>query len=260
MKRTVAPVLAVLVVLTLGSPQPGFSQAGDDIKALMKEVEALKEGQAAIQRELQELKTLLQGVRQSAARSAEPQNVVLSVDGAPALGNGDAKVTLIEFSDYQCPFCGRHVSQTLPRLMTEYVKTGKVKYVLRDFPLQAIHPLAFKAAEAARCAGDQGKYWEMHDRLFANQQALGPEDLPRHAEAVGLDMARFRECLEKEVHAAKIRQDLSDGEKTGVRGTPAFFLGLTDPNGSHVKALRSVTGAQPYATFKAAIDSLLASQ
>ena len=135
-----------------------------------------------------------------------------------------------------------------------------MKYVLRDFPLQAIHPLAFKAAEAAHCAGDQGKYWEMHDRLFANQQALGPEDLPRHAEAVGLDMIRFQECVEKETHAAKIRQDLSDGEKAGVRGTPAFFLGLTDPNGSQVKALRSVTGAQPYPAFKAVIDSLLASQ
>jgi protein-disulfide isomerase len=108
--------------------------------------------------------------------------VVLSVDGAPSMGNGDAKVTLIEFSDYQCSFCGRHFSQTLPRLMTEYVKTGKVKYVLRDFPLEPIHPLAFKAAEAARCASDQGKYWEMHDRLFSNQQALGPKDLPRHAE------------------------------------------------------------------------------
>ena len=194
MKRTVVSVLAALVVLTIGSPQPAFPQGGDDIKALMKEVEALKEGQTAIQKDLQELKTLLQGVRQPAARPAEPQNVVLSVDGAPSLGNGDAKVTLIEFSDYQCPFCGRHFSQTLPRLMTEYVKTGKVKYVLRDFPLEPIHPLAFKAAEAARCAGDQGKYWEMHGRLFSNQQALGPKDLPRHAEAVGLDVTRFQEC------------------------------------------------------------------
>ena len=260
MKRTVVSMLAALVILTIGSPQPAFPQGGDDIKALMKEVEALKEGQTAIQRELQDLKTLLQGLRQPAARLAEPHNVVLSVDGAPSMGNGDAKITLIEFSDYQCPFCGRHVSQTLPRLITEYVKTGKVKYVLRDFPLGPIHPLAFKAAEAARCAGDQGKYWEMHDRLFSNQQALGPQDLPRHAEAVGLDVTRFQECLEKETHAAKIRQDLSDGEKAGVRGTPAFFLGLTDPNGSQVKALRSVTGAQSYAAFKTAIDSLLGSQ
>jgi predicted DsbA family dithiol-disulfide isomerase len=91
-------------------------------------------------------------------------------------------------------------------------------------------------------------------------QALGPKDLPRHAEAAGLDVTRFQECLEKETHAAKIRQDLSDGEKAGVRGTPAFFLGLTESNGSQVKAVRSVTGAQSYAAFKTAIDSLLGSQ
>jgi protein-disulfide isomerase len=259
-KLSILSVLPVLATLIIGFPQPGFPQGGDDIKALIKEVEALREGQSAIQKELQELKTLLQGARQAAARPPEPQNVVLSIDGAPSVGNGDAKVTLIEFSDYQCPFCGRHFSQTLPRLMTEYVKTGKVKYVLRDFPLESIHPQAFKAAEAARCAGDQGKYWEMHDQLFGNQQALGPQDLPRHAEAVGVDVTRFQQCLEKETHAAKIRQDLNDGEKAGVRGTPMFFLGLTDPNGSQVRALRAVNGAQSYPAFKAAIDSLLTSQ
>lgn len=253
-------VLLVMAALVSGSPQPGFSQAGDDNKALRKEVEALREGQSAIQKELQELKTLLQGARLTAPRPAEPQNVLLSLEGAPSVGNPNAKVTLVEFSDYQCPFCGRHFSQTLPQLMTEYVKAGKVRYVFRDFPLESIHPQAFKAAEAARCAGDQGKYWEMHDWLFANQGALGLPDLLRHAKALALGAAKFQQCVESGTYGASVRSDQADGQKAGVSGTPTFFLGLSEPNGSQVKALRKVVGAQPYSEFKAAIDSLLGQQ
>ena len=140
------------------------------------------------------------------------------------------------------------------------MNTGKIKFITRDFPLESIHPQAFKAAEAARCAGDQGKYWEMHDRLFANQGALGLPDLPRHAEALALDVAKFHQCVESGTYGASVRSDQADGQRAGVSGTPTFFLGLTEPNGSQVKALRTLVGAQPYSAFKAAIDSLLASQ
>lgn len=132
--------------------------------------------------------------------------------------------------------------------------------MIRDFPLESIHPQAFKAAEATHCANEQGKYWEMHDRLFANQKALGVKDLPQHAQALGLDEAKFQQCLDSGKYAARIRKDLTEGQKLGVTGTPGFFLGVTDPNGNEIKAVRQIKGAQPWAAFQGAIDSLLAEQ
>ena len=147
----------------------------------------------------------------------------------------------------------------MPKIEADFIKTGKVKYVSRDLPLESIHPFAFKAAEATHCAGDKGKYWEMHDLLFANQRELAPKDLSKHAEALGLDVAAFDKCLESGKHAGRIRKDMAESEKVGARGTPIFFLGLTEPNSSQVKAVRVIRGAHPYAAFKEAIDSLLAS-
>lgn len=149
---------------------------------------------------------------------------------------------------------------TLPQIERDYVKTGKVKYVFRDFPIESIHKQAFKAHEAANCAREQGKYWEMHERLFANQRALGVKDLTRYAGALGLDVPTFERCLSSGKHAAEIRKDIADGAKAGVRGTPTFLLGLTEPDDSKVKAVRIIRGAQPYTRFKQAIDQLLGSQ
>jgi len=127
-----------------------------------------------------------------------------------------------------------------------------------DFPLESIHKFAFKAAEAARCAGEQGKFWEMHDRLFANQTSLEPAK--PHAEAIGLDVAKFEGCLSAGKYAEAIRKDAAEGAKAGVTGTPLFFLAYTDPTSSKVKTVARLSGAQPYAAFKAQIDQLLAEQ
>jgi len=132
--------------------------------------------------------------------------------------------------------------------------------VIRDFPLESIHPQAFKAAEASHCANEQDKYWEMHDRLFANQKTLGVKDLPQHTEALGMDVTKFQQCLESGKYAARIRKDLAEGQRARVIGTPGFFLGVTDPTGTDLIAPRLISGAQPYAAFQAAIDSLLAEQ
>jgi protein-disulfide isomerase len=128
--------------------------------------------------------------------------------------------------------------------------------VLRDLPLEAIHPLAMKAAEATHCAGDQSKYWEMHDRLFANQREIGRPDLSKHAEAIGLDVAAFDQCVDTGKSTARIRKDIAEAQKLQATGTPTFFVGLTDSNGKQVKGTR-VVGAQPYQTFKDAIERLL---
>ena len=163
----------------------------------------------------------------------------------------------MEYTDFQCPFCGKYVHETFPQIEEEYIKTGKVKYVRKDFPLESIHPHAFKAAEATRCAQEQGKGWEMHARLFNNQQQLATANLPQHAQEVGLDTTAFQQCLDSGKYAALIRKDMSEAQGAGVTGTPSFFLGRSDPNGK-VKATRSLAGAQAYSAFKAAIDELLA--
>jgi len=130
--------------------------------------------------------------------------------------------------------------------------------VYLDLPLERIHKFAFKAAEASHCAGGQGKYWEMHDELFANQRALNPELLPTYAEKIGLDVLAFNKCLESDEYASEIRKDMAVASKAGFTGTPSFGLGFTDPNDpKQVKIVRSIRGAQAFKAFKASIDSLL---
>jgi protein-disulfide isomerase len=162
----------------------------------------------------------------------------------PATGPASAPVTLIEFSDFQCPFCQR-VEPTLKELRTKY--GDKLRIVWKDFPLTQIHPQAFKAGEAGHCAGDQGKYWEFHDRLFANQQALMPADLKKHAADLGLDAASFGTCLDSSKYGERVRDGVALGDRLGVNSTPTIFI-----NG------RRFSGAQPLDVFVAAIDEELA--
>jgi protein-disulfide isomerase len=261
MKRILLFV-AVMIGWSLFYSDSGFSQSSSDLNELKREIEALKAGQTAIQKDLQTLIEMLKP-RQAPPVAAGPtaeNPTIVSIEGGASKGNKDAKVTLVEFTDYQCPFCSRHFRDTMPQIDNDYVKTGKIRYVLREFPLEAIHPLAFKAAEAANCSGEQGKYWEMHDRLFTNQNSLAAEQLPGHAEAVGLNGQKFKTCLDSGKYAAKLRKDLADAQKAGVNGTPTFFIGLSDSKGSEIKAVRKIVGAQNYAAFKDAIDTLLASQ
>ena len=145
----------------------------------------------------------------------------------------------------------------MPKLEDEYIKSGKLRYAVRDFPLESIHRNAFKAAEATHCAAEQGKYWELHERFFANQAKLNRPDLTAHAQAVGLDAAAFDRCVDSGKYAAKVRTDLAEAQRAGAAGTPTFFIGLTDQNSAQFKSVRVLRGAQPFDSFKEAIDSLL---
>jgi len=185
------------------------------------------------------------------AADALPKDPI-AIASEPFKGNGTAKVALIEFSDYQCPFCSRYNRDTLPQIVTDYIDTGKIKYVFRDLPL-SFHKMAFKAAEAAHCAGAQAKFWEMHDLLFQNQTALAPDQLAAHGKTLGLNETAFQECLE---FAADINKDIADAGAAGITGTPAFLLGVIQPDG-RVKVVKKLSGAKPFAEFKAAIDSAL---
>jgi protein-disulfide isomerase len=251
--RLLPLALAAVFLMAIGA-SPVLAQPASEIEALKREVEELKRGQQKILEELDELQALIQQ-RRGPAPIAE---VDLSTEGAAALGRADAKVTLIEFSDYQCPFCARFMRATLPRLIKEYVETGKVRYVFRDFPIQSIHRAAMGAATAARCAGEQGKYWEVHDELFAAQKQLARKDWAALTEAVTLDREAFAACLESDRYKGAIGKDLLAGRRAGVRGTPTFFLGLTKPGETTIRATQRLVGAKPYAQFKDAIERLLA--
>lgn len=242
---------AVMTILFAAHGRPALAQSSEELKAIRKQIQELQAGQKAMQQRIDKLET-------SVAEHGPAEGMVLSVQGAPFLGDKDAKVTAIEFFDFQCGFCGRHAAKTFPLLMNEYIKTGKLKYVVRDFPLDS-HPQAPKAAEAARCAGEQGKYWPMYDRLFENPKLLAEKDLSAHAQAIRLDTAKFGKCLGSGQYASLVSKDQHVGELAGVDGTPSFFLGLTEKGGATIKATRTLRGAQPYPYFKDAIDSLLAS-
>ncbi|HEU4370994.1 MAG TPA: DsbA family protein [Methylomirabilota bacterium] len=254
MNRVVGTAIAVaLLVLTAAPPAPAqapvVTTLAADLARLKKEVEG-------VQRELREIKRLLN--ERLDGRGAEARSVVVGVGDGPFKGVPDARVTLVEFTDYQCPFCARHHRTTVPRLMEAYVNTGKLKYVVRDFPLASIHPAAVKAAEAPHCAADGGKYWQMHERLFANPRAVSPDDLVQHARALGLDPRAFAECLETGKYTARVSQAQAAGERAGVRGTPVFFLGLTEPGSGTITSLATIRGAQPFARFEEAIEKVLA--
>lgn len=258
MKYKKLPAIVVgTLLLTLGCASSTFaqkqSQADEELKALKTEIESVKAGQVAIQKQLQEITALLK----SRPVAGAPRDIVLDIAGVPVKGEQNAKVVLIEFSDFQCPFCSRFVRDTIPQVQTDYIATGKIKYVFADFPLESIHKNAFKAAEAASCAGEQGQFWEMHDRLFANQTALKPEDLPAHAAALGLDKAKFQQCLDSQQQAPAIRKIMAQAGNAGVTSTPTLMVGVLQPNTSKVKILRVLKGAQPFAALKDAIDTAL---
>jgi protein-disulfide isomerase len=246
-----------LVALLLFVPHVGLAQpSSDEFNKLRQEVESLKAGQKAISNDVQEIKKLLssRGNERSPIRDID---TTIHLSDAFSRGDTHAQLTLIEFTDYQCPFCAKHVRETLPKLEKEYIETGKLRYVTRDFPLENIHKIARKAAEAFWCASEQGKGEEMHDRLFANQQQLQSEALGGHAQTIGLDVLTFQACLDSGKYTAKIDASLKEGQNAGVTGTPAFFLGYTQADGAEVKAVKFLSGALPFTTFKDNIDKLI---
>lgn len=180
----------------------------------------------------------------------EPVDV--SIDDDAVLGKSDAPVTIIEFSDFQCPFCRSFWKNAFAEIVKEYIDTGKAKLVFRDYPL-SFHPMGVPSAKAAECAKEQGKFWEMHDVIFEEQEKLGEgtvqytvNDLKKWAAKVGVNTTQFNDCVDSEKYKAEIEKDAADGVAAGVTGTPAIFI-----NG------RLIAGAQPFSVFKTIIDEEL---
>ena len=195
---------------------------------------------------------------QIAPSPGAPEMKALLEGAAATVGNQNAEIIIVEYSDYQCPFCRTWFSSSKGQLQSEYIDKGNVLFVYKDFPL-SFHPMAQPYAEAARCAGDQGKYWEMHDKIFEEQNKYGQgtisnltkDDIKAWATELGLNAAEFNSCFDSGKYSSAVQANFSEGSQLGVSGTPSFFIGTSNGTG------QKIVGAQPYSVFKQAIDALL---
>jgi protein-disulfide isomerase len=241
-------IVALVALFSLSPP------VGQDVAALKREIEQLKQQQAEMKKDLDAIKSFLQQI----LRAPEDNRLVdatVAIAGEPTRGSSSAKITLVEVSDYHCPFCRRHTQQTQPQIDSDYVNTGKVQYVFIDYPIAQLHPDAFKSHEAANCATDQGKYWEMHNKLFA-APTKDPSQLVAHAQELGMDGAKLRACLDSGKYAKPVRESVSRMEQLGIDSTPTFLIGLTPAPGQPMKIVKVVKGAMPFAEFKKVFDTV----
>lgn len=179
--------------------------------------------------------------------SGGPLPSAIKLEGANILGKADAPITIVEYSDFQCPFCSRAYSDAVTGIKNNYVESGKVKIVYKHFPL-SFHPEAEPAALASECAAEQGKFWEFHDKIFENQAEISTASYKKWATELGLDAAKFNTCVDSKKYLSKVRADFVEGQQVGIQGTPGFFV-----------EGELVSGAQPYTVFQQKIDALLAS-
>jgi protein-disulfide isomerase len=185
-------------------------------------------------------------------------SAMLDVAGAPARGSETAVLTVVEFSDYECPFCIKYTREVLPELDAAYIATGKVRYVFRDFPIDQLHPEAIRAHEAARCADEQGRFWDLHYRLFTAPGTHTDEDLAARATEAGVNLPEWRACLASGRTRSTIEASIAVAEGLGASGTPTFFIGLRDPATDRVRVIRGIAGAQPFEVFQQTLDAILA--
>lgn len=196
----------------------------------------------------------------AAAGAAGPQaaenslNVLLERKGH-VLGSAQAKVALIEFSDFQCPFCERFAVGTLPQLKREFIDRGVVQFIYRHNPLEGIHDLARKASVASYCADQQNYFWQMHDSIFTHQEAMTDSSFAEYAKAIGLDVSAFNKCLGTDA-ASGVNEDQAEAARLGLQSTPTFLIGRIESDGG-IRVTRRIDGAASYETFRSAIKSLL---
>ncbi len=242
-------VAAIAIATFLGGYAVGTLDGGsnslsaDEIKDIISEIEANAPAPQPAQ---------------APPRPTAPQTFQVLLEDDPFKGNPNAPVTVVEFSDFQCPFCSRFFTQTLPALQENYIDTGKIKLVYKDLPLDNLHPNARPVHIAAECADEQGMFWEYHDVLFEKQsewQRLSSSDLQttliQYADDFGLQTASFEACLSSPEMADEVNADFLQAAQYGATGTPTFFIG-NEKNG-----FIKLVGAQPYAAFQAAIDAQL---
>jgi protein-disulfide isomerase len=205
--------------------------------------------------ELRAIHQLLEKSAPAAAQAGAPadEQVSMTLGDSPVLGSAGAPLTLVEFTDYQCPFCRSFHTTVFADIKKNFVDTGKLRFISRDLPLP-MHEHANQAAAAARCAGDEQKFWTMRQVLIVNSRRLQHAELLAYARSLLLDMAAFTRCLDQNKYDAAVQRDAADAARIGITGTPSFVLGPTVTDGPFVGTM--ILGAQPYAVFEAKIRAL----
>ena len=246
-KQTSAVALAPIVLMLACTQPAAQSQA---------EVEKLKQQVEAMQKDLDEIKRFLKEATGGRFGAPSIENSPVDLSGAPAKGSATAPLTLVEISDYHCPFCRRHVQQTQPRIYSEYVDTGKLRHVFIHYPIDQLHPDAYKSHEAASCAADQGKFWELHATLF-EAQARTEDQIYAAAQQAGVNVDALKTCMTSGRYKDAVRRSVAKMQELGVGGTPFFLIGRTPKGSEPFRAVTTISGAHPFENFKKAIDAAL---
>lgn len=227
-----------LLVIPMGARSKGITrQQADDILNELRQIRQLLEKQVAA------------GPQQPGEQVVKAK---ISIEGAYALGSKDAPLTMVEFTDFQCPFCQRFHVGTFAELKRDYIDSGKLRFVSRDLPLD-FHPNAMQAAEAGRCAGEQGQFWAMRDRMNANPDRLDLASLLIWAQQLKLNVIGFRACVQSQKYKNAIQSDIQMAQRIGANGTPSFVVGKSTPEGVDGEL---VVGAMPYQLFDEKLKSL----
>ena len=246
-------VLLVSIVALAACTRP--SAQSQDVEALRKEIEELKASQEAMKKDLSEIREFLRLVTGGKFGAPPIEGQTVDLTGAPARGQASAPITLVEVSDYHCPYCRRHFQQTQPQINSTFIDQGKVLHVFVHYPIDQLHPEAFRSHEAASCAADQGKFWELHAKLF-EAPARSVDQIVELAGAAGLDANALRSCMESGKYSTAVRESVKRMQQLGVDSTPMFLIGMTPNDGEPMKILKVVRGAHPFDQFKAAIEGM----
>lgn len=241
--RAHGPILAITLLALVATTTSALSlfyvhRMHDDIADLKRMVEKGSEFSVA--------------ARTQPPPSAQAVHFQINFKDRPTLGDEKAALTIVEFTDYECPFCNRFHTTTFSELKKRYIETGKARYVVYDLPMR-FHKHAVKAAQASRCALEQGKYWEMRSVLFANAKALDPDRVVTYAKQAGLDLTRFRTCFGSDRYLSEIRNDMAAADAVGVTGTPSFLIGTL--TGNDIVG-RKIVGALPLPVFEKQIANV----
>ena len=259
--RQLVLVSAIIAAFVLPATSRGQSMQ-EQLDELRRQVEELRAGQ----QQMTDLLTQIQSVLGGGARRAAPaarRGVPRAPQGSSdfdltdvsVMGSDEAPVTIIEFSDFECPYCARHFETVLPLIKKELVDTGKARYAFVNMPLP-IHENAFFYSEAALCSGEQGKFWEMHDLLFQEQKTLSQDLLAGLGQRLGLDESAYRDCLVGRVFQKKVSDQFDLGYAAGLEATPTFYVGRTNPESKTVRGERYLRGVRSFEEFRRIVEQL----
>ncbi|MFY8275180.1 DsbA family protein [Pseudoalteromonas sp. SSDWG2] len=246
-------LLSCLLLIT-SCNQQNNDELEQEIKELRADIAQLNAQLNLVASQVEDIHVIAKASQQPQTKTLPNQANINDKNAFPELGEDTATVAIIEFSDFQCPYCKRFMDTTFPKLSSNYIETGKVRYISRDFPL-GFHTKAKGAAVAANCAHKQGKYWPMRELLFTNMRSLGDELYQQGAQTLSLDMSQYQSCLVNPQIMAKVDKDLSYGSSLGIRGTPSFVIGKIVNN--QLVEPQLLVGAQSYETFANIVDNLV---